>query len=68
MLAPHDPETARKVFEGVLNDPNPALREMASDAMGEVEATDLPTLRRLMKSNDRLVGVRAAARLLSVLR
>jgi len=68
LLAPHDPETARKVFEGVLNDPNPALREMASDAMGEVEATDLPTLRRLMKSNDRLVGVRAAARLLSVLR
>ncbi len=36
--------------------------------MGEVEATDLPTLRRLMKSNDRLTGVRAAARLLTVLR
>jgi hypothetical protein len=51
-----------------MNDPNPALREMASDVMGAVEATDLPTLRRLMKSNDRLTGVRAAARVLTVLR
>lgn len=68
LLAPHDPEAARRVLQGVLNDPNPALREMASEAMGEVESTDLPTLRRLMKSNDRLTGVRAAARLLTVLR
>lgn len=68
LLAPHDPQGSRRILEGVMNDPNPALREMASDVMGAVEATDLPTLRRLMKSNDRLTGVRAAARVLTVLR
>ena len=68
LLAAHDPELARKVLEGVQSDPNPALKEMASDAIGTVEATDLPTLRRYMKSSSRLTGVRAAARLLAVLR
>ena len=68
LLAVHDPETARRVLEGVQNDPNPALKEMASDALGSVAATDLPTLRRLMKSQNRLIGVRAAARLLTVIR
>ena len=66
LLGPHDPELARKVLEGVISDPNPAIREMASDAVGDIQPTDFPTLRRLMKSGDRLTGVRAAARLMGL--
>jgi HEAT repeat protein len=66
LLGPHDPELARKVLEGVMSDPNPAIREMAADAVGDVQPTDFPTLRRLMKSSDRLTGVRAAVRLLAL--
>jgi HEAT repeat protein len=66
LLGPHDPELARKVLQGVMSDPNPAIREMASDAFGDVYTTDFPALRQLMKSNDRLTGVRAAGRLLTL--
>jgi HEAT repeat protein len=66
LLGPHDPEGARSVLEGVMSDPNPAIREMASDAVGEVLPSDFPTLRRLMKSGDRLTGVRAASRLMAL--
>lgn len=66
LLGPHDPELARKTLEGVMSDPNPAIREMASEAVGDVQPSDFPTLRRLMKSGDRLTGVRAAVRLLAV--
>jgi HEAT repeat protein len=68
LLAPHDPESARKVLEAAQQDPNPALRGMATDALGDVQASDLATLRKLMKSNNRSTGVRAAARVLVVLR
>lgn len=64
LLGPHDPELARKTLQSVMNDPNPAIRALASDAYGDIEATDFPTLRQLLKSNDRLTGVRAAGRLL----
>ena len=66
LLGAHDPDLARKVLEGVMSDPNPAIREMAADAVGDVQPTDFPTLRRLMKSGDRLTGVRAAVRLLAL--
>jgi HEAT repeat protein len=66
LLGAHDPDLARKVLEGVMSDPNPAIREMAADAVGDVQPTDFPTLRRLMKSSDRLTGVRAAVRLLAL--
>ena len=66
LLSPHDPDLARKVLEGAMSDGNPAIREMASEAFGEVAATDFPTLRRLMTSNNRLTGVRAAGRLLTL--
>jgi HEAT repeat protein len=68
LLGPHDPELARKILQVATNDPNPAIREMASSALGDVEATDFPTIRRLMKSNDRLTSVRAAGSLLAVTR
>jgi hypothetical protein len=41
---------------------------MATDAIGDVQASDLATLRKLMKSNNRSASVRAAARVLAVLR
>ena len=66
LLGPHDPELARKVLQGVMTDPNPAIREMASDASADVETTDFPALRQLMKSNNRLTGVRAAGRVLTL--
>ena len=62
LLVPHDPELARKVLQGAMNDGNPAIRELASDAFGEIAATDFPTLRQLMKSSDRLTSVQAAGR------
>jgi HEAT repeat protein len=66
LLGPHDPELARRILQGVMSDPNPAIREMASDASGDVNTADFPALRQLMKSNDRLTGVRAAGRLLTL--
>ena len=66
LLGPHDPEFARQVLQGAMSDGNPAIRELASDAYSDVEASDFPTLRRLIKSNDRLTSVRAAGRLLAV--
>ncbi len=64
LLAPHDPEAARKVLEGAMSDGNPAIREMATGAFGEVLTSDFPTLRHQMKSSDRLTGVKSAARVL----
>ena len=58
----------RETSEAAEQDPNPALRGMATDALGDVQASDLATLRKLMKSNNRSTGVRAAARVLAVLR
>jgi HEAT repeat protein len=66
LLAPHDPELARKVLEGATQDPNPAIRELAAETVGAVEASDFPTLRQLMKSNNRVIGVRASARVLEL--
>jgi HEAT repeat protein len=63
LLSAHDPELARKVLQAAMSDGNPAIREMASEAFGNMAATDFPTLRRLMTSSDRLTGVRAAGRL-----
>ena len=42
LLVPHDPELARKVLQGAMNDGNPAIRELASDAFGEVAANRFP--------------------------
>jgi HEAT repeat protein len=61
LLAAHDPDLARKLLESAMNDPNPAIREMASEGLSGTGVTDLSTLRQFMKSNDRLTSVRAAA-------
>ena len=68
LLLPHDPEYARRILERAMNDDNPAIRDIASEAIGEAFSSDLRTLRFFMKLNDRLGRVRAAARVLVLLR
>jgi hypothetical protein len=68
LLLPHDPEYARRILERAMNDDNPAIRDIASEAIGEAFSSDLRTLRFFMKLNDRLGRVRAAARVLALLR
>src|SRR5688572_22430347 len=41
LLLPHDPEYARRILERGMNDENPAIRDMASESIGEAAAGDL---------------------------
>jgi len=68
LLLPYDPEYARPILERGMNDENQAIRDMASESIGEAAARDLRSLRFFMKLNDRLGRVRAAARVLVLLR
>jgi hypothetical protein len=67
LIAPHDPELARSVLESLAANENPAIRELASQGLGEVPS-DLTSLRRLMRSPDRLMRIRAAGRVMVVTR
>jgi HEAT repeat protein len=66
LIAPYDPELSLRVLESLAADQNPAIREMASRGLGEVVTSDLTTLRRLMKTTDRLTRVRAAVHVLAL--
>jgi HEAT repeat protein len=68
LLLPHDPELARQILERGMNDENPAIRDLASAGFSEAAAGDLRMLRHFLKLNDRLGRVRAAARILELLR
>jgi HEAT repeat protein len=68
LLAPHDPEAARKVLEAAMNDPNPAIREMAGESMIDSTTTDLRALRQFLRSPKALEQVQAAGQILTVLR
>ena len=68
LIAPHDPELAQRVIEREMADSNPAVREMATDALTEVVATDLRRLRQLLRLPDRLSRARAAGRILALVR
>jgi hypothetical protein len=68
LLAPHDPEYARTILTAALNDANPAIRDMAAESFTDVASTDLRTLRQLLKLPDRIASVRAAGRILTLLR
>ena len=67
LLAPVDPEAARAAMYSLSNDPNPVIREQASSLMLDHLSADPSTLRGWMKSADRILRVRAAARLLTLL-
>jgi HEAT repeat protein len=68
LLMPHDPETARRVLDAAVSDPNPAIRELAGDLASDVPATDLRTLRYLLRSPSALARTRAGARILTTVR
>lgn len=68
LIAPHDPELALAVLEPLLTDENAAIRELASQGLGDIATNDLTTLRRLLKNGFRLTRVRAASRVLSLTR
>ena len=60
LLAPHDPEAARAVLDAALNDPNPAIRDMAGESIIETSTTDIRALRRFLRSPEALEQVQAA--------
>ena len=67
LLAPQDPETARRVLESASADSNIAIREMANRVLPDV-LTDLTALRRLLHGDDPLSRLQAAARILELTR
>jgi hypothetical protein len=68
LLAPYDPETALRVLEAAASDPTPAIRDMAAEVLAEVQAGDLRALRGLLKSPSPRTKIRAAGRILALLR
>jgi len=68
LIAPHDPELARRVIDQGMADRNPAIRDMAAEALSDVVATDLRALRHLLRLPDRLARARAAAHILALVR
>jgi HEAT repeat protein len=68
LLAPHDPEAARKVLNAALADPNPAIRDMAGQSIIDTATTDIRALRGFLRSPKALEQVQAAAQILAVLR
>jgi HEAT repeat protein len=69
LLLPHQPALARPVLDAGMNDANPAIRELASESLVDsAPSGDLRALRQLLKATQPTVRVRAAARVLSLLR
>ena len=68
LLAPHDPEFARRVLEAAMTDSTPAIRDLAAEAFTDVASGDLRTLRHLLKSTSAQTKVLAAGRILALLR
>jgi HEAT repeat protein len=65
LLLPHDPEAARAVLQPLVGDENPTVRDMAQLAMVEDPPATLDQLRVWLRSPDRMIRVRAAARILT---
>ena len=68
LLAPYDPDAAFAALAAFNTSENPALRQLAERASGEIDTTDLTVLRHLLRRADALGKVRAAARVLAVTR
>lgn len=68
LIAPHDPELARRVLEGAVNDPNPTIRQMAGESIIQASRGDLRALRYLLKSVRPLEQVHAAAQILALVK
>jgi HEAT repeat protein len=68
LIAPYDQPLAKQVVDGLMQDQNIAIREAASGVLVDRVAADFPTLRRLLRSADVLVRVKAASRMLELTR
>jgi HEAT repeat protein len=68
LIAPYDQQLAKQVVDGLMRDENLAVREAASGALVDRIAADFPTLRRLLRSGDAVVRVKAAGRMLELTR
>jgi HEAT repeat protein len=68
LIAPYDPQLARQIIDSGMADSNPAIHNMAAEFLSEVVATDLGALRQLLRLPDRLARVRAASRVLALVR
>jgi HEAT repeat protein len=68
LLVEHDPETARGALERLANDPNPSIRQDATRQLASDVKATFPTLRRLMRHEDWLTRVNAAASITTLTR
>ena len=73
LLAPVNPEAAKRVLSEAASDANPVVRSEAVRIMGETSATvpavaDLPQARRLLREKDSAITVYAAGVLLAAAR
>lgn len=73
LIAPVDPEAARRTLQEASGDTNPVIRAEAAKVMADVadavpDATDLAQARRLLRDSDATVRVHAAGVLLAAAR
>jgi HEAT repeat protein len=68
LTAPTDPETAKRVLDPLLSDPNEPVRNLAGRISIERVAADFGALRRFLRSTDRATKVVAAGRILELSR
>ena len=73
VIAPVDPEAARRTLQEAAGDTNPVIRAEATRIMADVastvpDAADLPQARRLLRDRDPAVRLQAAAVLLAAAR
>ncbi len=68
LMAPYDQALAKQEVDALMRDDNLAVREAASGALVDRIATDFATLRKLLRSGDVAVRVKAAGRTLELTR
>lgn len=68
LIAPYDQPLAADVLDQLMRHENIGIREAASTAVAEQVASDFATLRKMLRTDDLLVRVKAAGRILELTR
>ena len=68
LIAPFELDLARQTLESLLVDSNQAIRQLAGMTIAERTASDFAALRRLLRTNDLPIRMRAAGRVLELTR
>jgi len=68
LIAPFDPGLAEATLKPLLDDPNPAVRQVARTSFISSVVSDLSTLRGYLRHEDAFARLRAAARILQLTR